>query len=383
MPLPHAMKLVPITNKRLRKMIQKAIAKPMFEIGKNAKYDFKQLTDLPIAAALENRSVENQSLETGRVSADNFYYHFKNKLKLGVIQALFSDHILQIKRILKEKNLLHDRLIIALDKTEELFWGEINNPFVTGGKREASTNYAFRYLTAAVVLQGQRFFFHIKPLTEKDDNDALLVEECLDELRKLGFKVGTLLMDREFFNGTIFLICNAQKIEYIVPAVKNERFQSKVKEIRREKKSFPRIIENYEVAQEVTNLILYEEKNNKGDMEVFGFVTNIDAWEISEDVSMIIELYRMRWGIENAHKFEDDFKISTNSTDGIIRFFFFLLGVILHNFWVLLNLLAASFGALKISLDVMKDILKAVYGFCEVKSYKHPQRELWVKILIG
>ncbi len=239
--------------------------------------------------------------------------------------------------------MFRERLIIAIDKTEELYWGEIDNLFVTGGKREASTNYAFRYLTVACVLRGQRFFLHVRPLTDKDDNDALLVEEALEELRTLGFQMGTLLCDREFYNGKIILICNVQKMGYVIPAVKNDRFQSKVAELRKEGKKLPRIIEDYEVADKITNLIIYEEKNSKGEMEVFGFITNVDARELAKDVDAIIELYRMRWGIENAHKYEDGFRISTNSTDGIIRFFFFLLGVIFHNVWVLLRLLAGYF----------------------------------------
>jgi hypothetical protein len=381
----HVKQLIPapINHKKLRKFVQRLAVRPLFEIGKNAKYNFSQLMQLPVAAALENRSIENQSLLTGRVSADNFYHHFKNKLKLTSLQTLFCRHIQQVKKVLKNGNLLHERFIIAIDKTEELYWGEIDNPFVTGGKREASTNYAFRYLTVTSVLRGQRFFLYIRPLTVKDDNDALLVEECLEELRKLGFQIGTLLGDREFYNGKIVLICNIQKIEYVIPAVKNERFQSKVEELRREGKKFPRIIENYEIADEVTNLILYEEKNSKGEIEVFGFITNITADEISDDVNAIIELYRMRWGIENAHKYEDGFRIPTNSTDGVIRFFFFMLGVILHNLWVLLNMLAASFGAVAISLNVMKDILKIMHGLAALQSYKHPQRELWVEILLG
>jgi len=383
MPLPHVVKLVSVTNKKLRKIVQKATAKPLFGIGKNAKYDFSQLMTLPIASALENRSVEDQSQTTGRISADDFFYHFKNKLKLDALQSLFRRNALQVKRILKSRHLLHERLIIAIDKTEDLYWGNIENPFVTGGKREASTNYAFRYLTAAIVLQGQRFFLHVRPLTDKDDNDALLVEECLGEIRKLGFKVGTVLMDREFFNGTIILIFNIHKLEYIVPVVKNSKFERLIKEMRNEGKTLPRIIENYVVAEQLTNLVIYEDKNKEGEMEVFGFITNIEVEEISADVHAIIDLYRMRWGIENAHKFHDSFRIKTNSTDGIIRFFFFLLGVIFHNLWVLLNLLAASFGAFEITKDALKDILKMVYGFAAVRSYKHPQRQLWVKILVG
>lgn len=377
------MHLSRVNNKKLRKFIQRVTTTPLFEVGKNSKYNFNQLMKLPIAAALENRSIENQSLFSGNVSADDFYYHFKNKLRLDALQAMVHRHILQVKKFLRYRNLLHGQLIIAIDKTEELYWGKIENPYVTGGKREASTNYAFRYLTVACVLEGQKFFLHVRPLTDKDNNDALLVEEVLEELKKLGCQVGTLLCDREFYNGNIILICNIQKIAYVIPAVKNERFQRKVAELRKEGKKLPIIIEGYEVSDEITNLIIYEEKNSKGDLEVFGFITNVDAVELAKDVDAIIEIYKMRWGIENAHKYEDRLKIPTNSTDGIIRFFFFILGVIAHNIWVLLNSLAESLGAKPISLDMMKDIFRMKYGFVMVQTYKHPQLQLWVKILLG
>jgi len=365
-------------------MIQRLTTKPLFEIGKNAKYRFNHLMGLPIAAALGNRSIENQSLLSGRVSADDFYYHVNSKLKVSELSVLFRRHIVETRRILRGRALSSQKLIIAIDKTEDLYWGDAeHNEFVTGGKREASTNYAFRYLTAASVMQGERFFFYVRPLTEKDINDALLVEECLNELRTLGFNVGTALMDREFYNGTIILICNIQKIAYVVPAVKNEKLERRIKELRGEGKRFPRIIEGYEIGDEIANLILYEEKNDKEKIEVFGFITNLDAREVAENVDTIIELYRLRWAVENAHKFQDRFWISTNSTNGVVRFFFFLLGVIFHNFWVLLRLLATEFGAVAISIDVMKDILKEAYGLNTPLSYKHWQRELWVKILLG
>lgn len=363
-------------------MIQRLAAKPLFEIGKNSRYDFSQLMKLPIAGALENRSIENQSLLKGRVSADDFYHHFKNKLGMDPIRRLFHRHISEVKRILGS-GWSQQMLTIAIDKTEDSYWGETDNPFVTGGKRDSSTNFAFRQLTASIVLRGQRFLIYLRALTDKDTNDALLVEDCLEELRKLGFRVGTVLMDREFYNGTIIIVCNIRKIVYLVPAVKNERFERLVEGLRKEGKALPRIIENYEIVDEVTNLIIFEEKTSKGEIEVFGFITNMKAVEIAKDVDAIIELYRLRWGIENAHKYEDSFKIPTNSTDGIIRFFFFVIGVILHNLWVLLNLLSESLGTIAISLNLMKDILKVAYGFMMLQSYKHPQRERWVKILLG
>ena len=363
--------------------MQRVIADPLFGIGKNAKYDFGQLMKLPIAAALEKRSIYDQSLLRGRVSDDDFYHHFSNKLKLESLQKLFRCHILQIKKMLKHRNLLHERIIIAIDKTEEHYWGGINNLFVTGGKRQASTNYAFRYLTAAIVINGQRFIIYVRALTKDDNDDAQLVEECLEEIRKLGFEVGTLLADREFYNGTILLLCNGRNVEYVIPAVKNEKFLRLADDLHKERQRFPCVIPDYDISGSQTCLVIYEEKNGEGKSEIFGFITNIDAYEISDDVEAIIELYKLRWGIENAHKYEDRFRISTNSTNGLIRFFFFMIGVIFHNVWVMLNLLAVSLGLPSLSLNVFVDILKRSQGIRGVQSYKHPQRQLWVKILLG
>lgn len=378
MPHSHA------TNIKLRKMIQGLAAKPLFEIGKNAKYNFSQLMKLPIAAALENRSIENQSLLKGRVSADDFYYHFKNKLEMSQLVELQRSSTSSLCRFLRRAGLWKTSgFTIAIDKTEDPYWGDKGNPFVTGGKREKSTNYAFRELTASIVLDGHEFLIYARALTKDDNDDARLVEECLLELDRLRIPVKRLLMDREFYNWQIILLCNAHGKEYVIPVVKNERFKRLIKELQHEGKMLPRIIENYEVDKEVTNLVIYEGTDKNGETQIYGFITNAKAGSISTDVYSICEIYRGRWGIENAHKYHDSFRIPTNCTGGLIRFLFFLIGMLLHNLWVLLNLLSKDCSLIEISLVVLKDILRAFYGFAATPSYKHPQRERWAKILLG
>jgi len=66
-----------------------------------------------------------------------------------------------------------------------------------------------------------------------------------------------------------------------------------------------------------------------------------------------------------------------------VRYFFFVLTVLLHNFWVLVNLFAQAFSLWKISLSMLKDIAGAILGFAPTPRCKHPQRKLWVAILLG
>lgn len=374
----------PKVNKKLRKMTKRLTTRPLFKLGKNSKHTFGRLMELPVNGSLDHRSIEDQSLHVGRVSADDFYYHFKGKLTIKMISSMFRIYLVELRNFLKNNKLWRSSgFTIAIDKTEELYWGDHNDLFVTGGQRKSSTNYAYRYLTASIVVEEYEFIIYSRALTKKDDDDALLVEECIQDVKKLGFPVKKVLQDREFFNEKIITLLNIHKLRYIIPVVKNDRFKRLLEEIQHEGKSLPRIIENYEIGDEITNLVIYEETNSKGENETFGFITNIDAREISKDVWKIVDEYRSRWGIENANKFQDSFRIPTNSTDGMIRFFFFIISAILHNFWVLLTLMAEVFHLIPPSLSSFKDIVKALYGFAPVPHYKHPQRERWVKILIG
>jgi hypothetical protein len=173
------------------------------------------------------------------------------------------------------------------------------------------------------------------------------------------------------------------EVEYIIPVVKNSKFEELIRKLQFDKKKLPIVEENYSVKEQYTNLVIYEDADKDGKIQIFGFITNIDAEVLAKDVYAIVDEYKNRWCIENAHKFQDQFELSTNSTDGVVRFFFFMIGVLFHNFWVLLNLLGNAFGIGGIPLNIMKDIVKAAYGFAAIPHYKHGQRELWVKILLG
>lgn len=375
-----------ITQKKLKKLapwLKKLARYEIFDIGRNAEYSNEQFMELPLAAAIQKQSIEHVSIQDERrPSADGFYYHANNKLtKEGILrmQLHYSHEIANLLKNHFGKSIFD----IAIDFTEECYYGENDNYYVVGGKRKGSTNYFFKYLTATIVEKGHRFVLFSYPVGKEDNNDALLVEEAILAVKKVGIQIRRILMDREFENSKICFLCNVDSIEFLFPKKKDEKIQRWIATYKRDGKKFPRIIENYELGDHYVNVLLMEEANSRGEKEIYCYATNIEAGEIQKDPEAISEYYKERWAIENANKYQDAFNIHTNSTNGLVRYFFFVLTVLLHNFWVLVNLFASTFSLWKVSLNMVKDAIKAILGFFNVSHYRHVQRKLWVKILVG
>ena len=364
--------------KKLRPWIKKLQDYGLFSVRENGKYGNKDFMSLALSASLNKRSIEYESSMGNTPSPRDFYHHTNSKLTTKAVESMFRRYIAEVVKLLK--NFFHcSTFSIAIDKTDEPYWGEKENIYVTGGKREKSTNYAFRYLTATLVARGIEFTLYARPLTKEDTNDALLVEEAITTIQKLGIVVSRVLMDREFYNGKIIFLCKCLGVYYIIPLKKDSKFQRWAETFG----PFPSLVKDYEINGEFTNLLVYEEINSKGEKEIFGFITNIEPDKIRMNAYEIVDFYRRRWAIENANKFQDNFTIHTNTTNGIVRYFFFVLAALLHNFWVLVSLMAQVFSLGKVPLNMLKDVAKTILGLAPAPNYKHAQRKLWLEILVG
>lgn len=352
----------------------------LFEVGSNGRYLPKQFTCLVLAAALASKSLEETSQQTDLPSADDFYYHARQKLSKEAVQR-------QIHRWASEAvnaicNVFGTRSFdIAVDFTEDCYYGDIDNPWVVGGKRKNSTNYAFKYLTVAIVNNGVRFVIYACPVSKDDKMDAPLVEEAILSVKRLGIGIRRAYLDREFKNSALFLFFDVKGIEFIVPNTADSKTLRWIDEFRREKKQFPRIIENYEVNDYPVNLLLLEDEDGSG--EIYGFLTNRKATEIKKDPYAVAEDYRNRWAIENANKYQDAFNIPTNCRDGIVRYLFFAMTVLLHNFWVLATMIAPFICLPQPTISFFKEcILTILLQLPRLRS-KSPQREHWAAVLGG
>ena len=92
-------------------------------------------------------------------------------------------------------------------------------------------------LTAAIAEESFRFVLFSYPVSKDDTNDALLVEEAVRKIRKLGIGIDRLLLDREFYNSKIIFCCNFFDIDYIIPMKKDSKAERKIEELKRQRKN--------------------------------------------------------------------------------------------------------------------------------------------------
>ena len=108
----------------------------------------------------------------------------------------------------------------------------------------------------------------------------------------------------------------------------------------------------WKIADAETTLVLLEE-----DGHVYGYLTNLPEKFYRDNAYVLSELYSKRWGIETAHRVEDNFRIYTTTKNGFVRYFFFIISVLLYNLWIWVNLTFGAAFHTSIKVEELKQLL--------------------------
>jgi len=314
----------------------------LLKIGKNAVYGCFDIIQTAIEAAAAASSIEAKARTA---DADTVFYHL-NKLSVEDVEEMLKHHAKRSVKLAKRR--FGDRkFAVAIDYTDEMFYGDESTDGVVGTKRKKGSNYAFKYLTVNIVTAGCRFFLFTYPIFQRGGN-YVYVEKTLDILEQYGLKTYVLLLDREFNESKTLDLLQDRDYKFIIPAVQNSKFERLKKTAER----FPAIARDWEVAGILTTMIMLEE-----DGHIYGYVTNLPEDFYKNDVYVLSDLYSKRWGIETAHRVEDKFRIFTTTRNGVVRYFFFAISVLLYNLWVWVELNSGATPCARITVEEFKQLL--------------------------
>ena len=339
----------------------------LFEIGKNALHKVRDMLQTVVQAACESTSVEVEAELSGGPSADDIRFHLDGKVKLDAVVGMMRDRLRWLTKILVRKfgNCLFD---MAVDCTDEMYYGELDNPYIVGTKPQAGTSYAHKYLTMSIVMNGRRYFLFSFPIFERG-NLLYYLNKAILFSRELGIRTKQLFVDREFETTDILAFLKDEKIFFVMPKDNDCKFRRLIAEA----KSFPIIFNGWQTQNKdgetvETNLVVIEKivqrKDGTIEKQHRGFFTNLPREYYKDKPEKIAELYRKRWGIETAHRCEDEFRIKSTSKNGIVRYLYFLMGVLVYNLWVYLNLLLCKDVEnfkIQVKKDVMKHVLRMIF----------------------
>lgn len=314
----------------------------LLKIGKNAVYGCFDILQTAIEAAAAASSLEAKARTA---DADTVFYHL-GKLIVEDIEKMLKHHVAREVRLIKRR-FGNRKFAVAIDFTDEMFYGDKETQGVVGTKHKSGSNYAFKYMTVNIVTAGCRFFLFAYPVFGRGNNWRY-IEKALDSLEELGIKTHVLLLDKEFNESGTLELLNERNYGYVIPADQDSKFERWKKSVDR----FPAISRCWKIADVETTLVLLEEGSH-----VYGYLTNLPEGRYKDDAYVLSELYSKRWGIETAHRVEDRFRIFTTTKNGIARYFFFAISVLLYNLWVWVNLNFGIQNGAAMSIEELKQSL--------------------------
>ena len=273
---------------------------------------------------LSKTSQANTYVETHSKKADSLHLRIKSTYE----ECIRDSYFLLIKKLVKYKRF--GRINLAIDITEELFYGKTRNFYIFHCGKEAEENTAeFHYIVASIAnkREEEKIPLMALPVTLGADK-AKLVEQLLSFCLSL-FRVKLVLLDRGFASAEVIVVMQQSKLNYLVLAKKYEMMKNMLEAVEKicildHEMVYHKGKTKYKVK---TNLVLIK------DVEDYDwcFYTNL---RLSDALRYVIT-YKQRWRIETNFRVEDEAKIKSKSTNHIIRYFYFMFSLLMHTLWLL------------------------------------------------
>tara|TARA_Y100000310_G_scaffold258493_1_gene266936 strand:+ start:4493 stop:5632 length:1140 start_codon:yes stop_codon:yes gene_type:complete len=325
--------------KRITKLLKKKVYPSInLKMHHNSKYSETDFLDLLTYVAITHDFTNNGSktfeLLKENTPASNTVIHHIKKLDSEYVEKLFMKTFDKLIKEATKYKPFRKRVDLAIDITEQMYYGDKNDYMVCETKPKDGTSHCFRYITINVVENGKRFTLLALPM-HKFTTKAKVVRKLI-EYAKSKVKIRYVYLDRGFFNSEIINLLKELKVKFLMPAIRNvkiQRFMREYKEVQSKIIDYDMGYRKYNRAE--FKLVFVNDK--QGVKRVFA--TNIVVAE--ELTQQYFSWYSKRWGIETSYRVKGDFKARTTSKYYSVRLFYFMWSVCLYNIWVLVSLVVA------------------------------------------
>jgi len=312
-------------------------------------------------AALNFTSIEVISeVKKNSPSADTIRGHLGWKVALDDVENMMKDKVRWLVTSIHRK-FGRTSFEVAMDWTPEMYYGNKSNPFINGTQPKAGTCWAYEFFTVSIVVDGGRFLLFAYPLYGRE-NLLYYVHRAHLFLWELRIAISQLYFDRGIRSVDIFAYLKDEKIPFITPAVQDEKFERWTAAVEK----FPARFNGWQMQNEAKEIVeidlivteeFFENREGKLERRLCGFFTNLPEKIYRDNPEIIAKMYSRRWGIETAHRCEDEFRIKSTSVSGIVRYLYFVVGMLVYNLWVYLNLMFCE-NVAEFKITVKKDIIR-------------------------
>ena len=263
----------------------------------------------------------------------------------------------------------------AIDATMDPYYGNKENQAIIGGQNKHSTNYFYGYITLAVTDKGRRLTLAALPV-EKGVPQLTYIRTFCEEIKRRGCRIRVVCLDRGFYVAEIIAYLQENQIPFIIPA-KNMSEEMEQNLSGRTSHRFPYTIMGKDLAISVQVFDIVKYRKGKGKKK--GVVHHPYVFFLISPSKSFLELhYRHRFAIESTYRKRNTVRAKTSSKDPVIRYFYFIVAMLLRNVWIALQweMFAKIQRGPKV---VLKDVFKfkhLIAILIEVGSQQFPLKDI-------
>ena len=293
------------------------------------------LTGFELSEPLLDAAAYNTYIETLGNKTDTIYLNTKESMN----EMMTHSYLELIKRISPSFDWKSKTAMLALDYTNEDFYGEVQGFDIHGWKKGEAVTGHFKFLTCSLISDNTSEKIPLISIPiQLGHNMSYAVVYCIKAIEPYIGKIELLLFDRGFYAKELMYDLQKLNLPYLIFAKKadesyiTEEFSKMQKE---EKKIINHTYElnknktYYEFESKLVFLKSIFSKNLDKEIDWL-FATNLE--EIQLDT--IIQTYRKRWRIETGYRVQDEATIKCKSKEMKIRYFLFLFEQVLQTLWV-------------------------------------------------
>lgn len=288
----------------------------VFGSSKNRKISLKEMSHYLIKCAKSHTYIETLGKH-----ADSLHKWIKSSYRED-FQKYFE---IQVRKILKRLNIKRAR--IAIDITHENFYGKSSNLYTIAVDNNLKHRSEFRYITCCLINKDKQIPLMALPVTYGASTKLTidLLKYCLS----LFSNIGIVLFDRGFYVSEIIDFLEAKKINYLMLVPKRG---DKIKNLISQTEDFAIYDHELSYTKDKTR---WKPKTKLAVCKNFLehdwiFATNLNFCSKSS----CVYTYKKRWQIETNYRVEDEARIKSKSTNYLIRYFYFMIGHLLHLLWI-------------------------------------------------
>jgi putative transposase len=312
-------------------------------------YSARDYATLIVFAAKGKDYVETVSkVMTNLPNVDTLFLNLKPNNSLADLEDALKAFVTPLVKPLKSK-LPHRKFTIAIDITYQPYYGNEPNAWIHGYKPVNGSTGCYQFIVVSIVSYSRRFILIALPVSAVSKPMAWYAERLLDFILPI-LPVEKVLMDRGFYDFKLMDRLHKKKLWYIILTPQKKAYQDIMKQgngIYPYTSTFPEDKTKKDISFYFAVVLDYQDYN-------WLFATNVKL----EDAKSYVHIYKCRWGIETAFRVQDEVEIKSKSKDMTVRYFLFLVEVLIYNLWQFFRTgLSFSAFVLNIQLILLTELL--------------------------